>query len=81
MKEPLIEIKSLNVGYEGRTVLHDVNLNVYDRDFLGIIGPNGGGKTTLVRCASFPSVCRKSSFPAFLALKIPWLALRRKTAY
>ncbi len=50
MKEPLIEIKSLNVGYEGRTVLHDVNLNVYDRDFLGIIGPNGGGKTTLVRC-------------------------------
>ena len=51
MKEaPLIEIKSLNVGYEGRTVLHNVNLNVRERDFLGIIGPNGGGKTTLVRC-------------------------------
>ena len=41
MKEaPLIEIKSLNVGYEGRTVLHNVNLNVRERDFLGIIGPN-----------------------------------------
>ena len=51
MKEaPLIEIKSLNVGYEGRTVLHNVNLNVRERDFLGIIGPNGGGKTTLGRC-------------------------------
>lgn len=49
-KTPLIEIKSLNVGYDGRTVLHDVNLNVRERDFLGIIGPNGGGKTTLVRC-------------------------------
>ena len=50
MKEPLIEIKGLNVGYENRIVLHDVNLNVYERDFLGIIGPNGGGKTTLMRC-------------------------------
>lgn len=47
---PLIEIKALNVGYDGRTVLRDINLNVYERDFLGIIGPNGGGKTTLVRC-------------------------------
>ena len=28
----------------------DVNLNVYERDFLGIIGPNGGGKTTLIKC-------------------------------
>lgn len=31
-------------------MLRDVNLNVYDNDFLGIIGPNGGGKTTLVKC-------------------------------
>ena len=37
-------------GYDGRTVLHDVNLNIYERDFLGIIGPNGGGKTTLIKC-------------------------------
>lgn len=51
MKEvPLIEIKGLNAGYEDRIVLSDVNLNVYERDFLGIIGPNGGGKTTLMRC-------------------------------
>ena len=51
MKEaPLIEIKGLNVGYEDRIVLHNVDLNVYERDFLGIIGPNGGGKTTLMRC-------------------------------
>ena len=47
---PLIEIKDLSAGYDGRTVLHDVNLCVYERDFLGIIGPNGGGKTTLVKC-------------------------------
>ena len=48
--KPIIEIKNLNAGYDGRTVLRDVNLTVYDRDFLGIIGPNGGGKTTLIKC-------------------------------
>ncbi len=47
---PIIEIKNLNAGYDSRTVLRDVNLTVYDRDFLGIIGPNGGGKTTLIKC-------------------------------
>lgn len=47
---PLIEIQNLNAGYDGRTVLRDVDLTVYDRDFLGIIGPNGGGKTTLIKC-------------------------------
>ncbi|HOT63892.1 MAG TPA: zinc ABC transporter ATP-binding protein, partial [Dysgonamonadaceae bacterium] len=45
----LIEIENLTVGYENKpNVIHDVNLTVYDRDFLGIIGPNGGGKTTLL---------------------------------
>lgn len=50
MPTPIIEIRNLNAGYDGRTVLRDVNLTVYDRDFLGIIGPNGGGKTTLIKC-------------------------------
>lgn len=46
----MIEIKNLYAGYDGHIVLRDVNLTVYDRDFLGIIGPNGGGKTTLIKC-------------------------------
>ena len=50
MNTPLIEIKNLSAGYNSRTVLRNVNLTVYDRDFLGIIGPNGGGKTTLIKC-------------------------------
>ena len=49
MKNPIISIKDLQVSYDGKTVLKEVNLNVYERDFLGIIGPNGGGKTTLVK--------------------------------
>ncbi|MGR4838815.1 MULTISPECIES: metal ABC transporter ATP-binding protein [unclassified Bacteroides] len=46
----MIEIKNLYAGYDGRIVLRDVNLTVCERDFLGIIGPNGGGKTTLIKC-------------------------------
>ena len=50
MGTPLIEIKNLSAGYDNRTVLRNITLTVYDRDFLGIIGPNGGGKTTLIKC-------------------------------
>lgn len=46
----IIQINNLSAGYDGRTVLRDVNLTIYERDFLGIIGPNGGGKTTLIKC-------------------------------
>lgn len=45
----LISIKDLSVKYDGYTALENVNLDIFDDDFIGIIGPNGGGKTTLVR--------------------------------
>lgn len=44
-----IEIEHLTAGYPGKKVLDDVCLNVWENDFLGIIGPNGGGKTTLLK--------------------------------
>ena len=46
---PLIQIQNLSTGYEGKVVIKDVSLTIYEHDFLGIIGPNGGGKTTLLR--------------------------------
>lgn len=45
----LIKIRNLSVDYDSHRVLHDVDLDVYADDFLGVIGPNGGGKTTLVK--------------------------------
>lgn len=35
---------------DGKTLLEDINLEVERGDFLAIIGPNGGGKTTFIRC-------------------------------
>jgi len=45
----VVSIENLWVRLDGRTVLEDVNLEVKEGDFLGLIGPNGGGKTTLLR--------------------------------
>ena len=49
-KKVIVSINNLSVAYEHHTVLHDIHLNIYQNDFLGIIGPNGGGKTTLIKC-------------------------------
>lgn len=46
---PVIEVAGLWAGYDGEEVLRDVDLTLYPRDFLGLIGPNGGGKTTLLK--------------------------------
>jgi len=49
MSNPLIEIKNMDVAYQKKLVLSKVSLSVFDRDFIGIIGPNGGGKTSLLK--------------------------------
>ena len=49
MDRPLIQIRDMDAAYQHSLVLSGVCLSVYDRDFIGIIGPNGGGKTTLLK--------------------------------
>lgn len=46
---PIIELKNITAGYGDEVILSDVNLTINTKDFVGIIGPNGGGKTTLVK--------------------------------
>lgn len=46
---PLIRIRDLEAGYQGNTILKSVSLTIMEGDFIGIIGPNGGGKTTLLK--------------------------------
>lgn len=45
----IVELIGVSAGYAEDIVLKDINLEVNPLDFIGIIGPNGGGKTTLVK--------------------------------
>lgn len=44
-----LSIKNLSVKYGNLTAIEDINLEVEEGDYLGIIGPNGGGKSTLLK--------------------------------
>ena len=46
---PLIDIRNITVGYDENIILSDVSLTIHDSDFIGVIGPNGGGKTALLK--------------------------------
>lgn len=47
--EQAIGIKDLSFGYDGQTVLEDINLEISQGDFVAFIGPNGTGKSTLMK--------------------------------
>jgi zinc transport system ATP-binding protein len=49
MTAPVIDIRDVSFAYDGTPVLEDVNFTVEDRDFVCLVGPNGGGKSTLLR--------------------------------
>ena len=46
---PVIDIQDVGFSYNGQTVLEHIDLQVLKGDFLAMIGPNGGGKTTLLK--------------------------------
>ena len=46
---PFIEVKDLNFSYGGNTVLEHISFVIEKGDYVGIVGPNGGGKTTLLK--------------------------------
>ena len=47
--EKLLEVKNITVSFGTRTVLKNISFALWKNDFLGLIGPNGGGKTTLLK--------------------------------
>ena len=49
MAETVVELEGVWFSFNGRTILRDVDLTVKRGDFMGMIGPNGGGKTTLIK--------------------------------
>ncbi|MFW6019609.1 MAG: metal ABC transporter ATP-binding protein [Bacteroidales bacterium] len=56
--QKLLEVKHVTAGYENKIAIEDADFSIYEHDFIGIIGPNGGGKTTLLKVV--------------LGLQLPW---------
>ncbi len=49
MQQEIVRLENVWVQYNGTPALENINLSINKDDFLGIIGPNGGGKTTLLK--------------------------------
>ncbi len=52
MTQPLLEVQGLSKSFGGFTALDNVSLHVGQGERLGLIGPNGSGKTTMINCIS-----------------------------
>ena len=49
MVNPLLELQNISTGYGTIPVLHGVDLSIYEGDIYALLGPNGGGKSTMLK--------------------------------
>lgn len=45
----IVEVAGVHFSYDSMQIVEDINFSILEKDFLGIIGPNGGGKTTILK--------------------------------
>ena len=45
---PILDVENLTVNRDGEVVIENANFSISKGDYVGIVGPNGGGKTTLI---------------------------------
>lgn len=48
-RKEIIKLENVSFSYTSKEFLRNINFSIYEDDFLGIIGPNGGGKTTILK--------------------------------
>lgn len=49
MQEPLVSMKDISFKYEQKLILNHIDFSIPRGSFMGLVGPNGGGKTTLIK--------------------------------
>lgn len=78
MGNEILDIQNVSFSYNGIPVLEEVSLKLNKNDFLGIIGPNGGGKTTLLKIMLGMEKPHKGEVSLF---GLPPVQGRRKAGY
>ncbi|HLS35973.1 MAG TPA: metal ABC transporter ATP-binding protein [Bacillota bacterium] len=66
MTKQIVTLNNVSFAYEEQKVLQNINLSINQGDFIGLIGPNGGGKTTLIKLmlGLLPPETGEISFPS-----------------
>lgn len=79
----MLEIKKLCAGYGGKRVLRHVDMTAFEGELTVILGPNGCGKTTLLKalCGMIPAECGRVLLDNEELLNLPPRLLARKMAY
>ncbi|MDL4839919.1 metal ABC transporter ATP-binding protein [Aquibacillus rhizosphaerae] len=49
MHDPIVTMKDVSYAYENKHALNKINFTISQGSFIGLVGPNGGGKTTLIK--------------------------------
>lgn len=49
MSDPIRSVRNLSAGYDDSDVLRAIKLEIHERNFIGIIDPNGSGKSTFMQ--------------------------------
>jgi branched-chain amino acid transport system ATP-binding protein len=73
MNEVLLSVENINAHYGAIHVLHDISLQVRAREIVSLIGSNGAGKTSILRCLSgiHPLSCGKITFAGTTISALP----------
>mgnify|MGYP006380185277 FL=1 len=49
MADFYFQTKDLSVGYDGKTLIHDISIGIEKGEIVTLIGPNGSGKSTILK--------------------------------
>ncbi len=84
----MLDIRNVHKSFDGREILHGIDLQVEKGDVVAILGPSGSGKTTLLRCLNFLERADEGTlvfdgepFDLHRAKKAEIARVRRKTAF